>query len=126
MFDSEFASVYFIEKDNVVFHLWKKEAHFDDYRKPVMAALELIKEHQSIIFVVDARNGFEDTPEDVEWGFEYFLPELKKAGVRYWGFITEKDCAIEGEIDLWTREIKKNFKLRIAQSYSEILRQIWG
>ena len=80
MFESDFAKTDYIEKDNVVFHVWKKEAHFDDYRDPVKASLELLREHKDSIFIVDARNGFEDVKEDVEWGFEYFLPELKKTG----------------------------------------------
>ena len=86
LFESEFAKVEYIEKDNVVFHIWKKEAHFDDDRKPVLASLEMLRMHKDSVFVADARNGFEDEKEDVEWGFSYFLPELKKAGCKVWGF----------------------------------------
>jgi hypothetical protein len=121
MFENKFAIVEYIEGDNVVFHIWKKEAHFDDYRKPVTASLELLREHKDSVFIVDARNGFEDTKEDVEWGFDYFLPELKKTGCRIWGFILPEVSDIEGEIDLWTREIEKNFKVIRAESYSDIL-----
>ncbi len=124
MFENKFAIVEYIEGDNVVFHIWKKEAHFDDYRKPVTASLELLREHKDSVFIVDARNGFEDTKEDVEWGFDYFLPELKKTGCRIWGFILPEVSDIEGEIDLWTREIEKNFKVIRAESYSDILSKI--
>lgn len=124
MFESEFAKVEYIEGDNVVFHIWKKEAHFDDYRKPVTASLELLREHKDSVFIVDARNCFEDTKEDVEWGFDYFLPELKKTGCRIWGFILPEVSDIEGEIDLWTREIEKNFTVIRAESYSDILSKI--
>ena len=124
MFENKFAKVEYIEGDNVVFHIWKKEAHFDDYRKPVTASLELLREHKDSVFIVDARNGFEDTKEDVEWGFDYFLPELKKTGCRIWGFILPEFSDIEGEIDLWTREIEKNFTVIRAESYSDILSKI--
>ena len=63
MFESDFAKTEYIEKDNVVFHVWKKEAHFDDYRDPVKASLELLREHKDSVFIVDARNGFEDVKE---------------------------------------------------------------
>ena len=36
-------------------------------------------EHLSGVFIVDIKNGF----EDVEWGFTYSLPELKKTGYKY-------------------------------------------
>lgn len=122
MFESEFAKCEYIEKDNAVFHIWKKEAHFDDYRNPVTASLGMLREHKNSIFIVDARNGFEDVKEDVEWGFEWFLPELKKTGCKIWGFILPEVSDIEGEIDLWTREVEKNFKVIRATSYEEILR----
>ena len=124
MFESEFAKVEYIEADNVVFHIWKKAAHFDDYRRPVTASLELLREHRDSVFIVDARKGFEDTKEDVEWGFNHFLPELKKTGCKIWGFILPKVSDIEGEIDLWTREIEKNFTVIRAESYSDILSKI--
>lgn len=123
-FKSDFAEIEYIEKDNVVFHVWKKEAHFDDYRTPVKTSLELLQKHKNSIFIVDARNGFEDTKEDIDWGFNYFLPELKKTGCKFWGFILPKVSEIEGEIDLWTKEIEKNFKVIRAISYNEILEKI--
>ena len=124
MFESEYAKIEYIEKDNVVFHVWKKEAHFNEYREPVTASLKLLREHQGSVFIVDARNGFEDVKEDVEWGFTYFLPELKKTGCKIWGFILPKVSDIEGEIDLWTAEIVKNFKVIRAESYEAILNQM--
>ncbi|MEG0362091.1 MAG: hypothetical protein RR602_10700 [Longicatena sp.] len=51
-----------------------------DYRTPVMESDKLLEEHKGSIFVVDARNGFEDEKEDVEWGFSYFLTKMKKTG----------------------------------------------
>ena len=114
MFESEFAKSEYIEKDNAVLHVWKKEAHFDDYRDPVKASLEMLREHKNSIFIVDARNGFEDVKEDVEWGFEWFLPELKKTGCKV---VSD----IEREIDLWTREVEKNFRVIRAVSYDEIV-----
>ena len=64
--------------------------------------------------------------EDVDWGFNYFLPELKKTGCRIWGFILPEVSDIEGEIDLWTSEIEKNFEVIRAVSYEEILKQVKG
>ena len=43
--------------------------------------------------------------EDVEWGFSYFLPELKKTGCKIWGFILPKVSEIEGgSLDAGDRE----------------------
>lgn len=122
VFESGFARCEYIGKDNAVLHVWKKEAHFSDYRLPVTASLDMLRKHKGSIFIVDARNGFEDVREDVDWGFEYFLPELKKTGCEVWGFILPEVSNIEGEIDLWTREIEKNFFVIRAESYEQILR----
>lgn len=124
MFESDYAKCEFVEKDNVVFHTWKKEAHFDNYRKPVEASLKMLREHEGSVFIVDARNGFEDAKEDVEWGFSYFLPELKKTGCMVWGFILPEESDIEGEIDLWTKEIEKNFRVIRETSYETVVNMI--
>ncbi|WP_022761819.1 MULTISPECIES: hypothetical protein [unclassified Butyrivibrio] len=124
MFESDYAKIEYIEKDNVVFHTWKKEAHYNDYRVPVMASLDLLRAHKESYFVVDARNGFEDVKEDLEWGFDYFLPELKNTGCKIWGFILPEVSDIEGEIDLWTSEIEKNFQVIRAESYDKIIKNI--
>ena len=86
MFESEFAKTRYIARDNAVFHVWKQEAHYDNYRAPVIASLEMLRAHPGSLFIVDARNGFEDVPEDVEWGVQYSLPELKKTGCKVWGY----------------------------------------
>lgn len=119
MFESEYAKIEYIRKLNVVYHIWKKECHSDDYRIPVQKSLELLRENQGSVFVVDARNGFEDTSDDVKWGFDYFLPELKKTGCKEWIFILNEVSDIEGEIDMWTLEIKKYFKVRRVTSFDE-------
>ena len=124
MFESDYAEIKYIAKDNVVFHTWKKEAHYENYRAPVMTSLSLLRIHKGSYFVVDARNGFEDVKEDLEWGFDYFLPELKKTGCRIWAFILPEVSDIEGEIDLWTAEIEKNFQVIRATSYDEIIEQL--
>ena len=124
MFESEYAKCEYVEKDRAVLHVWKKEAHYDDYRELVKASLEMLKSHAGSVFIVDARNGFEDVNEDVEWGFSYFLPELKKTGCKFWGFILPKVSEIEGEIDLWTQEIEKNFTVIRGESYADVLDQI--
>ena len=120
-FESDYAKMKYLEKDNAVFHVWKKEAHLEDYRKPVTESLKMLRDHKGSIFIVDARNGFEDTQEDVEWGFGFFLPELKKTGCRIWGFILPAISEIEGEIDLWTREFEKNFRVVRGESYEDVL-----
>lgn len=124
MFESDYAKCEFVEKDNVVLHTWKKEAHFDNYRKPVEASLKMLREHEGSVFIVDARNGFEDAKEDVEWGFSYFLPELKKTGCMVWGFILPEESDIEGEIDLWTKEIEKSFRVIRETSYEAIVNML--
>ena len=80
-FTSEFADVEYIEADGKVLLTWKKEARFDNYRKPTTAALELLRKY-GCDFVIDARNGFEDDKADVEWGFSWLLPEMAKTGCK--------------------------------------------
>ena len=120
-FDSEYCNVKYIESDNVVFLTWKKFCHHDDYRKPTLFAVELLKKYHGSNFVVDARNGFEDDKEDVEWGFKIYLPSMAESDCKKVAFILEEVNDIEEEMNMWTKEFKKYFTVKDVLSYNEAI-----
>ena len=121
MYNSEFCEVNYLERENVVFLTWKKFCCLDDYRKPVLYALELLRNHKNSNFICDARNGFEDIEEDVKWDFEFFIPEMSKAGCKKVIFILDEINPIEGEIDMFAEEFKKYFIFDRTTSLGEAL-----
>lgn len=123
-FDSEFCHVIYMESDNVVFLSWKKFARIDDYREPALFALNLLKQYPQSNFVVDARNGFEDDEEDVNWGFSELLPNMAKTNCRYVVFIMQKASDIEDEMDMWTKEFSKYFVVYKVESYEQAIHKI--
>ena len=123
-FDSEFCNVRYIESDNVVFLTWKKFARINDYREPTLFALDLLEQYPQSNFVVDARNGFEDDPEDVKWGFSELLPNMAKTDCRYVVFIMQKITVIENEMDMWTKEFGKYFAVLKVESYEQAIRKM--
>ncbi|ADL53505.1 hypothetical protein [Clostridium cellulovorans] len=118
-FDSQFCNVRYIEKDNVVLSTWKKFCCYDDYRKPTSFALELLKKYPKSNFVVDARNGFEDEKEDVQWGFSVLLPAMSNTDCKNVVFIMNETNEIEDEMDMWTKEFTKYFKVYKVKCYEE-------
>jgi len=111
-FDSEYCNVKYLENNNTVLLAWKKFACFENYRKPTRFALELMKSHGVKRFIIDARNGFEDEKADVEWGFTWLLPEMSKTDCKTVAFIlNEVHDDIEEEMDMWTAEFSKYFKV---------------
>lgn len=123
-FESEYASVKYIKEDNVIFLIWKKEAHLDDYRNPTLFALDLLRKHDKSNFVVDARNGFEDDKRDVDWGFKILLPAMSETTCKYVCFIMNEVNDIEEEMDMWTLEFKKYFTVVKVRSYEEAIGKI--
>lgn len=123
-FDSAYANVTYKEKDNVVFLTWKKEAHLNNYREPTLFALDLLKKSDNSNFVVDARNGFEDDKRDVEWGFKTLLPAMSNTTCKYVCFIMNEVNDIEEEMDMWTLEFRKYFKVVKVSSYEEAITKI--
>jgi hypothetical protein len=118
-FDSEFCNVKYMPNDNVVFLTWKKFCCYDDYRNPTVFALELLKKYSNSNFVFDARNGFEDEKEDVEWGFSVLLPAMSKTDCKNVVFIMNVVNEIEEEMDMWTKEFMKYFTVKKVKSYEE-------
>lgn len=125
-FDSEFCNVKYISDDNIVFLTWKKFCSFDNYRNPTTYALELLKKYPYSNLVVDARNGFEDEKEDVEWGFSVLLPAMSKTGCKNVLFIMNAVNEIEEEIDMWTKEFMKYFVVKKVKSYDDAVKFIVG
>lgn len=123
-FDSEFCNVRYIEDDKLVLLTWKKFARINDYRKPALFALDLLRKFSDSNFVIDARRGFEDDPEDVKWGFSELLPNMAKTDCKYVVFIMEKSPSIEEEMDMWANELGKYFSLIRAESYETAVREV--
>lgn len=124
IYDSEFCKVRYMEQDNVVLLTWKKFCCFDDYRKPTMFASGLLKKYMNSNLVIDARNGFEDEKEDIEWGFQVLLPDMAKSNCKRCVFILNEISTIEDEIDLWSAEFEKYFQVYKVQSYQEAVEVI--
>lgn len=123
-FDSEFCNVKYVADDNIVLLTWKKFCCYDDYRNPTTFALELLKKYRNSNFVVDARNGFEDEKDDVEWGFSVLLPAMSNTDCKSVIFIMNQVNEIEEEMDMWTKEFMKYFTVKKVASYEEAINKI--
>lgn len=123
-FDSEFCHVDYVNSDNVVLLSWKKFARLDDYREPILFALNLLQQYPQSNLVVDARNGFEDDPADVAWGFAELLPQMGQTDCQYVAFIMAEVPAIEAEMDMWTKEFGKYFAVVKAADYEQAIRKM--
>ena len=98
IYESELCDVSYIENKNLVFVKWKKYCEFGSYRKPLMVALQVIKDHKSD-YVADTRNGFENHPEDTKWVADYFMPKAVEYGCKVIYFIIDKDNLLKDELE---------------------------
>ena len=73
MYKSEFSEVSYLEDLNVVFVKWKKFCRQDDYRNPLLYALDIMKNHNNCHYVADTRDGFENEPADIQWVSDVFI-----------------------------------------------------
>ncbi len=119
IFDSEFCRVSYMQEENIVFLEWKKFCCKDDYRKPTLHALSLLQKFEGSNFLFDARNGFEDEKEDVEWGFNVLLPAMSKTTCKNVVFIMNQVSDIEEEMSMWEKEFKKYFNVKKFASMEE-------
>ena len=121
MFDSEYCNVQYLIEDKVVLLTWKKFSSGENYRNPMNYSLEIFNSNQVSNFVVDARNGFEDEKADVDWAFTEFLPKMADTNCKKVVFIMEVVNDIQGEMDMWTKEFSRYFRVFRATSYKEAL-----
>lgn len=124
MFDNEYCKVEYLKECNAVYLEWKKFSNGENYRKPTLYALELLKENKDSMFVINAQHGFEDDKEDVKWGFEVLLPSMGKTTCKSCIMIMNEVNDIEGEMDMWTAEFAKYFKVIHCISLDEGLKKL--
>ena len=120
MYQSEFCDVAYDEKLNIVFVKWKKFCFGDDYRNPLIFALETMRKHSGCQYVADTREGFENKPADTAWLFDEFLPETALTTCKMIFFIIDKDNNLKEELEGQAAEIRKLFNVHYCFEMDEV------
>ncbi|MCL1901161.1 MAG: hypothetical protein FWG51_02050 [Firmicutes bacterium] len=120
MYKSEFSEVSYLEDLNVVFVKWKKFCKNDDYRKPLLYALEIMKNHKECHYVADTRNGFENEAADTQWVFNVFLKSAAKTDCKKIFFIINRNNVLKEELEVQAAELEKFFEVHYCFDISEV------
>ena len=120
MYKSQFCEVNYLQEINVVFVKWKKFCKGNDYREPLLYAIEEMKKYDNCHYVADTRDGFENEDEDTEWVFTEFAPKASAAGCRYIFFIISPENNLKEELEGQSVELKKYFKVIACFDFAEV------
>ena len=117
---SECSDVFYLEDKNVVLVHWKKYCEVEQYRKPLEAALQTIREHSGCNYVADTRDGFEDNPLDTKWVADYFMPKAKEYGCRVIYFIIDRDNSLKEELEGQEKDSASLLEFRYIYGIEEV------
>ena len=117
---SECSDVFYLEDKNVVLVHWKKYCELEQYRKPLEAALQTIREHSGCNYVADTRDGFEDNPLDTKWVADYFMPKAKEYGCRVIYFIIDRDNSLKEELEGQEKDSASLLEFRYIYRIEEV------
>ena len=120
MYKSEFCDVYYNEDLNIVFVKWKKFCKKDDYRKPLLYALDIMREHNGCNYVADTRDGFENELEDTKWVFDVFLTQAASTTCKAIFFIIDNDNKLKEELEGQAVELRKKFDVYYCFGLDEV------
>ena len=120
MYQSEFSDVTYLEDLNVAFVKWKKFCRQDDYRKPLLYALDIMRNHNNCHYVADTRDGFENEPADTQWVFDFFLPQAALTTCKAIFFIIDKDNKLKEELEGQAVELRKQFDVHYCFGLDEV------
>ena len=120
MYQSEFADVSYNEHLNIALVKWKKFCRGNDYRKPLLFALDIMKNNDGCNYVADTRDGFENETADTQWLFDIFLPEAVKASCNKIFFIISEDNKLKAELEEQSAELGKLFDVHYCFGLDEI------
>ena len=119
IYESDYCDVSYLEGENLVLVEWKKYCESDAYRNPLMAALQVIKEHRCD-YVADTRNGFEDNPEDTKWVADYFMPAASGYGCQTIYFIIDQANSLKDELEGQANDSADIINFKYVYSIDEI------
>ena len=117
---SECSDVFYLEDKNVVLVHWKKYCELEQYRRPLEAALQTIREHSGCNYVADTRDGFEDNPFDTKWVADYFMPKAKEYGCRVIYFIIDRDNSLKEELEGQEKDSASLLEFRYIYGIEEV------
>ena len=120
MYSSEFSDVTYLEDLNVVFVKWKKFCCQDDYRSPLLYAIDIMKNHANCHYVADTRDGFENEDEDTQWVFDVFLPQTALTTCKAIFYIIYNDNNPKEELEGQASELKKHFTVHYCFGLDEV------
>ena len=114
--------VFYVADKNVVLVHWKKYCELEQYREPLMKALQVIIAHSGCNYVADTRDGFEDNPLDTKWVAEYFMPKAKEYGCSIIYFIIDKDNSLKEELEGQEKDSASILEFRYIYGIDEVER----
>ncbi len=120
-YDSEFCNVKYIDNENVVLLTWKKVCRDEDYKKPALFALNLLKNCPDSDLFIDARNGFECESSDANWSVTNLVPQLAETECLTIIFIVKSLTEKMENLDEWTKVFEKFFKVARATSFQDAI-----
>ena len=120
MYLSEYSEVTYLEDLNVVLVKWKKFCCNDDYRKPLLYALDILINHNNCNYVVDTRDGFENEQADTQWLLNVFLPQTTKTTCKAIFFIIDEDNKLKEHLEEQSFELKKLFDVYYCFGLDEV------
>lgn len=120
MFQSEFCEVDYDDDLNIVFVKWKKFCRQDDYRNPLLFALDIMKNNNGCNYVADTRSGFENEQADTQWLFDVFIPQTALTTCKIIFFIINKDNKLKEELEWQSAELKKLFDVYYCFEMDEV------
>ena len=120
MYLSEFSDVHYNADLNIVFVKWKKFCRGDDYRNPLLCALDIMKTHDGCNYVADTRDGFGNDPADTRWLLDIFLPQAALTTCKKIFFIINEDNTLKEELEGQSAELGKMFSVHYCFSLDEV------
>ena len=120
LYRSEFSDVDYREDLNVVFVKWKKFCRQDDYRNPLLYAIEVMKTHDGCHYVADTRDGFENEDDDTQWVFDVFLAQTALTTCKAIFFIIDDDNRLKEELEGQSAELKKKFDVHYCFGLDDV------
>ncbi len=117
---SDHCDVLYATELNCVFIKWKKYCEGEDYRKPLLHAADILRQHDGCNVVMDIRESMGFSDSDTAWLHEIFSVAAYNSGCRHFFFIRNNSSTDTRWLDDQAALLQRSFSVRCCEGFDDI------
>lgn len=120
MYLSKTCDTIYVSELNCAFIKWKEECSGDDFKKPLLHAIEILDSNRGSSLIFDMRDAFKVREDDEAWMFSSFCELAEQAGCADVFLISNEHTMLEAVMENTSAFLSRYFRVHRCENFDDI------